>query len=206
MDRVTSHALLTPTDLYTHGYGHWSPLAAYSPATDAVLVLDVARCAPSVRRPSVRPSALARPSVLRPSVFRSRPARLKPGVARNAGRDSAPPSPASFATSVVTLPPKPGVVRNAGRDSAPLTSPGGSSHARLLPPPLTTSSLLRTALGRRRPRAVWRCSRASSLSLACSPSLRYDVAPWWVSLKELHSGMATHDPASNKNRGYVVIG
>ena len=35
----------TPSALDAWDGGHWSPLAAYAPSADAVLVLDVARCA-----------------------------------------------------------------------------------------------------------------------------------------------------------------
>jgi hypothetical protein len=36
--------------------------------------------------------------------------------------------------------------------------------------------------------------------------VRYHNPPWWVSLADLHAAMATRDPASGLNRGFVVVG
>ena len=56
----------TPSALDAWDGGHWSPLAAYAPSADAVLVLDVARCvvARRARRPRAPPHSLT-PSISR---------------------------------------------------------------------------------------------------------------------------------------------
>ena len=69
-----------------NGGGHWSPLAAYAPSADAVLVLDVARCV--VARRARRPRAF--PHSLTPSISRHPPPR-PPSISRHP-----PPRPPPF--------------------------------------------------------------------------------------------------------------